>query len=200
MKQNAASHHATKVFSFVPSFTNTEKEIRDAMEIPCPFAPASSLLEDLNDRTSLPNDRPVRHSGAATQSLPRETSQDFPPSEVAQLCADSVCFSNHNVGELTASKNPPIDSMDYLKSKRCFQLPQRPHLDELVRHYFYNVHPHLPVLEEEEFGLLFAGTERENDLQSRYSILVLQAMFFAASAVCILVSQWWLRNLSNWYN
>lgn len=170
---------------------NDETEIRDTVEIPSTSAPASSPLNGLDDRTPFPNSSPIRHSRAANQSkLYSDTSQDFRPPEVAELCDDNDVFS---------SNHAQIDSMDYLKSKGCFQLPKRPHLDELVRHYFYNVHPHLPVLEEEEFGFLFTNTERENDLQSRYSILVLQAMLFAASAVCIPVVQW-LRNLSNWYN
>lgn len=105
----------------------------------------------------------------------------------AQL-SDSDMF--YRFLDFSALKDAQIDGMGYLISKGCFHLPKRPHLDELVRYYFYSVHHHLPVLNEEEFGFLCTGTTCESDTQSASSVLVLQAMLFAASAVCILIVEW----------
>lgn len=108
------------------------------------------------------------------------------PFGVAQLSNDDMFY---RFLDFSALKKTQIDGMEYLISKGCFHFPKRPHLNELVRCYFYSVHPYLPVLNEDEFGFLCTGTTCESDTQSTFSVLVLQAVLFAASAVCILILQ-----------
>lgn len=74
----------------------------------------------------------------------------------------------------------------YLKTKGCFNLPSRPVMDELLKCYFEFIHPHLPMLDEQEFWetYLAGGSELPHFHHAdgySISLLLFQAMIFAAT-------------------
>lgn len=62
----------------------------------------------------------------------------------------------------------------------CFDLPPMPILNEFVRMYFLHVHPIVPLIEEGDFWDSFSCANGE-----KISLLVFQAMIFAACAVSL---------------
>jgi hypothetical protein len=77
-------------------------------------------------------------------------------------------------------KLPPAD-VAYLESQRSFDVPVGDFLDRLISHYFLSVHPCLPIINEAEFWKMY----RKGVTSSSCSLLVFQAMLFAASSVCL---------------
>lgn len=73
----------------------------------------------------------------------------------------------------------------YLDSQRCLHVPAGKFSETLISHYFLYVHPCLPIINEGEFWTKFRKRE---DGSPTFSLLVFQAMLFAASSVRLLIS------------
>lgn len=73
--------------------------------------------------------------------------------------------------------------LQFLVNESCFLTPRRDLLDALVREYFLNVHPLLPILNEADFWAAYHSTGRESDSQGSLSIMVLQAIMFSSCDV-----------------
>ncbi|RSL76748.1 hypothetical protein CEP51_009693 [Fusarium floridanum] len=72
----------------------------------------------------------------------------------------------------------PVQDIEFLNSEGCFELPAPIILDQFLRQYFTNVHPLLPMLNEQDF---WDARSRPDPPQSKMlSLLLVQAMLFAA--------------------
>lgn len=71
---------------------------------------------------------------------------------------------------------------DYLRSQGCFQLPAVSAFYALMQAYFTFVHPNLPIINEADFWALWSEGEQSFHV-GPFSVLVLQAMAFAATGV-----------------
>jgi hypothetical protein len=72
----------------------------------------------------------------------------------------------------------PPEDIGFLRNKGALTIPEAELRDELLRKYVQYVHPLLPVLDLEEF---LVSVER-NDGSGRVSLLLFQAVMFAATA------------------
>lgn len=105
-------------------------------------------------------------------------------SEPSQGISDqSVVFSYYEFLELKALPKLLSADVKYLESKGCFRVPGDSYLGDFMQEYFLHVHPCLPILNEGDFWNLY-GQMDTMIRASKVSLLVLQAMLFAASAVC----------------
>ena len=77
----------------------------------------------------------------------------------------------------------PPEDFEYLERIGCFQMPQRIHLDELLRAYFLYVHPHLPLINEGKFWEAYLSSQSGSRSASRVSLFVFQAMLLVACSV-----------------
>ncbi|KPM40118.1 hypothetical protein AK830_g6418 [Neonectria ditissima] len=84
---------------------------------------------------------------------------------------------------LTINNASQIFPQDYnfLETEACFHVPTKAVLDELVHQYFSNLHPHLPLLSEADFWESYRADDPSAGSKPQLSLLVFQAMLFAAS-------------------
>ncbi|TPX13879.1 uncharacterized protein E0L32_005823 [Thyridium curvatum] len=76
--------------------------------------------------------------------------------------------------------------LDDLRGKGCFSLPQKAVMNALLNCYFDFIHPHLPMLDEQELWEMYlAEGPEENRLyhtaSHRMSLILFQAILFAAT-------------------
>lgn len=69
----------------------------------------------------------------------------------------------------------------FLESQKSLHVPAGPILDAVMSRYFLYVHPFLPVINEAEFWPIL---HQEATGKPSFSLLVFQAMMFAACSVC----------------
>ncbi|KAF4456153.1 hypothetical protein F53441_1637 [Fusarium austroafricanum] len=74
----------------------------------------------------------------------------------------------------------PDQDAEFLELNRCFHLPVRSIQEEFINQYFLYLHPYYPLVNEKEFWDMYLG--RETGEEKKMSLLVFQAMLFAASA------------------
>lgn len=122
-------------------------------------------------------------SGGSSPPLPVPSMLGETASESSQRISDqSVVFSYYDFLELQALPKLLSADVKYLESKGCFRVPSDSYLDDFMQVYFLHVHPCMPILNEGEFWNLYG--QKDNILgASKVSLLVLQAMLFAASAL-----------------
>lgn len=92
-----------------------------------------------------------------------------------------IPFSQYSFLQLSPSAGLGTEDMDYLASKRCFQVPAQPALDGLVRMYFMHVHPYSPVLDEASFWRAYRRGPSSDDRP--VSLFVFQALLFVCCTV-----------------
>ncbi|KAK2667661.1 hypothetical protein RAB80_016852 [Fusarium oxysporum f. sp. vasinfectum] len=76
----------------------------------------------------------------------------------------------------------PEQDVDFLELNRCFHLPVRTVQEEFINQYFLYLHPYYPLVDEKEFWDMYMGRESGDGKGRPMSLLVFQAMLFAASA------------------
>lgn len=145
-----------------------------------PDPPSERIIECPGDRGNVSN-------GGSSPPLPVPSMLGETASESSQRISDqSVVFSYYEFLELQALPKLLSADVKYLESKGCFRVPSDSYLDDFMQVYFLHVHPCMPILNEGEFWNLYR--QKDNILgASKVSLLVLQAMLFAASAVCNMV-------------
>jgi hypothetical protein len=94
----------------------------------------------------------------------------------------SIIFSYYEFLELKDLSKLSSTDVRYLDSMGCFRVPTRPYLDEFLHGYFLHVHPCMPVVDEAGFWTLYNQEGMWNG-RSKISLMLFQAMLFAASAV-----------------
>lgn len=75
----------------------------------------------------------------------------------------------------------------FLDLKGCLRLPPKVILDEFMRLYFLHVHPRLPLLDEGSFWTTYCLDPAPDPPDQGISLLLMQAMIFATSAVSTLL-------------
>ncbi|KAL2843046.1 hypothetical protein BJX68DRAFT_244262 [Aspergillus pseudodeflectus] len=127
-----------------------------------------------------PSGRAFPAGADGLSSIPPVMNDSMTSSDAAAL-DKSIIFSYYEFLELKdLSRLSPTD-VRFLDSKGCFRVPSRPYLDEFLHKYFLYVHPCYPVVDEAEFWSLY-NQEGLWDGQSKISLMLFQAMLFAASA------------------
>ncbi|KAF4344582.1 cutinase transcription factor 1 beta [Fusarium beomiforme] len=76
----------------------------------------------------------------------------------------------------------PEEDADFLELNRCFHMPVRTVQEEFINQYFLYLHPYYPLVNEKEFWDMYMGRESCGGRRKKMSLLVFQAMLFAASA------------------
>ncbi|KAG9501813.1 hypothetical protein J7337_007506 [Fusarium musae] len=76
----------------------------------------------------------------------------------------------------------PEEDVEFLELNRCFHLPVRTVQEEFINQYFLYLHPYYPLVDEKEFWDMYMGEETDGGRGKPMSLLVFQAMLFAASA------------------
>ncbi|KAF5987326.1 cutinase transcription factor 1 beta [Fusarium coicis] len=77
----------------------------------------------------------------------------------------------------------PEEDVEFLELNRCFHLPVRTVQEEFINQYFLYLHPYYPLVDEKEFWDMYMGEETDDGIGKPMSLLVFQAMLFAASAL-----------------
>ncbi|KAJ5484048.1 hypothetical protein N7539_005844 [Penicillium diatomitis] len=85
-----------------------------------------------------------------------------------------------------------LSDQSFLESQKCLHVPAGVILETLITRYFLYVHPCLPVINEAEFWAMIGD---QSSSVSSFSLLVFQAMIFAACSVC--VTQFHVRAVRN---
>ncbi|KAJ0417990.1 hypothetical protein BJY00DRAFT_325262 [Aspergillus carlsbadensis] len=118
-------------------------------------------------------------------SIPREPRSIAPGAAID----NGVAFSYYGFLESAGLARLSASDVKYLESEGCFKIPHRPHLDNFVREYFLHVHPCMPVVDEADIWLAYEQ-QRSADVstRSKISLLLFQAMLFAASRFVPLAS------------
>jgi hypothetical protein len=70
-----------------------------------------------------------------------------------------------------------------LRMQKSLYVPERPVLESFLRHYFLYVHPCMPVVDEARFWEIYHGDDESSSPTQEFSLLLFQAMLFAASSV-----------------
>lgn len=78
----------------------------------------------------------------------------------------------------------PAEDVNYLESQGCLHIPTQPWLDDLVEHYFLQVHVVLPILSEGDFWEMYYQSNKPGGSREKISLLVFQAMLYASCNVC----------------
>jgi hypothetical protein len=141
--------------------------------------------EDFLSRILGENDNAL--SSGLRPSPPIGSVQPLLPFTKDQTFNSSVPFSCYRFLELRGLAGLTPEDVRYLESKGCLHVPSGPHLDQLVQQYFSHVHPFMPILDEEEFWYMYACRQHDLAKGCGLSLLVFQAMLFAASTVSIAV-------------
>lgn len=103
--------------------------------------------------------------------------------EQSTLFGSEVTYSYYAfLGVNNLWKLPPHDA-SYLELQGCLRVPKKTILDEYVKQYFLHVHPIMPLINEGSFWELYGSTPAEESRLEKMSLLVFQAMLFAACAV-----------------
>ncbi|RKL16062.1 hypothetical protein BFJ68_g5313 [Fusarium oxysporum] len=82
----------------------------------------------------------------------------------------------------------PEQDVGFLELNRCFHLPVRTVQEEFINQYFLYLHPYYPLVDEKEFWDMYMGRESGDGKGRPMSLLVFQAMLFAASAAALLLT------------
>ena len=91
-----------------------------------------------------------------------------------------VLFSHYPYLRAPKLRGLQPDDQAFLKSQKSLHVPERLILETVMSRYFLYVHPCLPVINEAEFWPML----HQEATGKSFSLLVFQAMMFAACSVC----------------
>ena len=124
------------------------------------------------DQTSAESDRRTSFGTAIDEEAPKVSGEIAAPLAITAGCWE----------EIGAAEIP--SRYDFaLESQGCYRIPSAPVLKTFMHHYFLYVHPMLPVLNEGDFWDLHFPEIQTTSKTRQPSILLLQAMLFAACPV-----------------
>ena len=105
------------------------------------------------------------------------------PRARAPFCQSEALFSSYPFLALDDLSGLPEQDVQFLELNGCFHLPLRPIQEEFVHQYFLYIHPCYPLMDEGEFWSMYLDRDRRRGKEKTMSLLLLQAMLFASSAV-----------------
>lgn len=103
--------------------------------------------------------------------------------EQSTLFGSEVTYSYYSFLEVNNLRTVLPQDVSYLELQGCLRVPKKTILDEFVKHYFLHVHPLMPLINEGDFWETYGSPLAEDSSSSRMSLLLFQAMLFAACAV-----------------
>lgn len=137
---------------------------------------ANSATDQSQGHRLTPEERTRRLSILKSRGIPVQdpavlTSPFFPPFKLQ----NDVVLPKYLTG---IPDRIQAEDIDYLQRKGAFLIPETPLRNELLRCYVQHVHPYTPLLELQDF----LGAIQKNDGSSIISLLLFQAVMFAATA------------------
>lgn len=130
---------------------------------------------------------PVPHQNHHQQSSARARLQQLKwAGEQSMTFGSDIAYTYYPF--LTLDDLPDVLPQDvsYLEMQGCLRVPVRTILDEFVKQYFLHVHPIMPLLNESEVWEMYASPSAGATSSEHLSLLVWQAMLFAACNVRVL--------------
>ncbi|KAM6522855.1 hypothetical protein FALCPG4_012470 [Fusarium falciforme] len=121
------------------------------------------------DPTSAESDRRTSFGTAIDEEAPKVSVEISAPLAITAGCWEEI-----------ESAEIPSRYDFALESQGCYRIPSAPVLKTFMHHYFLYVHPMLPVLNEGDFWDLHFPEIETTSKTHQPSILLLQAMLFAA--------------------
>lgn len=103
--------------------------------------------------------------------------------EQSSLFGSEVTYSYYAFLEVNNLWNLLPQDASYLELQGCLRIPKKTILDEYVKQYFLHVHPIMPLINEGGFWEVYGSTPVEGPRSEKISLLMFQAMMFAACAV-----------------
>lgn len=156
----------------------------DADEMQRTGTGSSSHPEPLLSPPSTTSTANGHHVDTATHIDTRPVSRTRHGNRRSPSASADVSYSHYSF--LTAGKLHaiPAEDVNYLESQGCLHIPTQPWLDDLVQHYFLQVHVVLPILNEGDFWEMYFQNNKPGGSREKMSLLVFQAMLYASCNVC----------------
>lgn len=126
------------------------------------------------------HDATASHCQPATKARPQQLQW---AGEQSTMFGFDVLYSFYSFLDAKNLQNVLPQDVSYLEMQGCFRVPTKPTLDEFVKQYFLHIHPILPVINEGDFWDLYGPSPAEGSHHTKLSLLLFQAMLFAACAV-----------------
>lgn len=103
--------------------------------------------------------------------------------EQSAMFGSDVTYSYYAFLDANNLPNALPQDVGYLEMQGCLRLPTNMLLDDFVKQYFLHVHPMLPIINEGDFWEVYGSPPEESTRSTRISLLLFQAMLFAACPV-----------------
>lgn len=103
--------------------------------------------------------------------------------EQSTLFGSEVTYSYYDFLRVNNLWSLLPQDVSYLELQGCLRVPKKAILDEYVKQYFLHVHPIMPLMNEGSFWEMYGSTPADEPRSGKVSLLVFQAMLFAACAV-----------------
>ncbi|KAH7006599.1 hypothetical protein EDB82DRAFT_493867 [Fusarium venenatum] len=102
------------------------------------------------------------------------------PSAESHVCYQD--FRQYGFVKLNNIDSLSAQDLGYLQAQRCFHLPVKLLLDELIRLYLFHVHPMLPILDEQSFWASYFEVKDGSDgCNNQIPLLLLWSALVASS-------------------
>ncbi|KAH6663978.1 fungal-specific transcription factor domain-containing protein [Plectosphaerella plurivora] len=152
--------------AFRQAFSHAESCVDDH------FSP--EIIEEVPEepQMSVDDTEPTRSAAPPPPSTTRHRPLRQQPPDV--LYTHYPCLRLGNMSSLSAR------DVNVLEAECTLRVPTRDALEEFLRQYFRHVHPLLPLIHEGEFWMRYARKDASEASGSGISLLLLQAMLFAA--------------------
>ncbi|KAG8664106.1 uncharacterized protein FPOAC1_014075 [Fusarium poae] len=116
---------------------------------------------------------------ASRESMTKDTEIPRPITE-SHMCYQD--FREYGFIKLGNMETLSSEDLHYLQTQRCFHLPSKLLLDELIRRYLFYVHPLLPILDDQSFWCSYFQPRQEGGVcKSQTPLLLLWCALFASS-------------------
>lgn len=143
-------------------------------------APRSIRRPTVTSLDNVPQHDPPQHRNSFTR--PRLQHLHW-AGEQSTIFGSEVPYSFHSFLEVNNLWRLLPQDASYLEMQGCLRVPRKAILDEFAKQYFLHVHPILPLTNEGAFWKTYSSPPVEGSGSGKLSLLVFQAMLFAACAV-----------------
>jgi hypothetical protein len=145
----------------------------DCCDPESPLSPEAAVEEP----QTLEDIEPAQHA-----PLPPSTTSTARAHRPLRQPAD-VLYTHYPFLRLGNMSSLSARDVNVLEAESCLRVPTRDALEEFLRQYFRHVHPLLPLIHEGEFWIRYARRDLSEASGSGVSLMLLQAMLFAACNV-----------------
>lgn len=142
-------------------------------------APSSVRRPTISSLDNLPPHDPPQHRYSFAEARPRHLHW---AGEQSTVFGSEVTYSYYAFLEVNNLYRLLPQDASYLELQGCLRVPKKTVLDEFVKQYFLHVHPIMPLINEGDFWEAYSSPPAEGSRAAKVSLLVFQAMLFAACA------------------